>query len=58
MAALAETLSRISTAAYQAAGPTGADGTDGAGAEPSQDGETSGEAAAEEEAVEGEYKEV
>jgi molecular chaperone DnaK len=48
--ALAEALQRVGTAAYQAAGPSSAD-TDGAGA-----GEQAG--AEEEEAVEGEYKEV
>jgi molecular chaperone DnaK len=48
--ALAESLQRISTAAYQAAGPTAAE-TDGAGA--GEEGTPD-----EEEAVEGEYKEV
>jgi molecular chaperone DnaK len=48
--ALAEALQRVGTAAYQAAGPSSAEG-DGAGA-----GE--GAAEGEEEAVEGEYKEV
>ncbi len=62
MTALAEILQRVSTAAYQAsaaeAGPTdgtsGSDGTDGS------DGTADGEAAApkDEEAVEGEFKEV
>ncbi len=62
MTALAEILQRVSTAAYQAsaaeAGPTdgtsGSDGTDGS------DGTAGGEAAApkDEEAVEGEFKEV
>jgi hypothetical protein len=66
MQSLAETLQRVSTAAYQAAGSSsgnGTDGADGAGEEPGPEGEASseGEAAgdgAEEETVEGEYKEV
>jgi molecular chaperone DnaK len=70
MTALAETLQRVSTAAYQAsaseAGPTdGADGTGAAGeageADGAGPGEAAGEGAAEgegEEAVEGEFKEV
>ncbi|HEX2468981.1 MAG TPA: Hsp70 family protein, partial [Candidatus Limnocylindrales bacterium] len=70
MTALAETLNRISTAAYQAsaseAGPTNGSGEDGegpaagAGEGAAGDGEAAGEGAAgeSEEAVEGEFKEV
>jgi molecular chaperone DnaK len=62
MNSLAETLQRVSTAAYQAAGAASGNGTDGAeGAteEPAAEGETSTEGeAAGEEAVEGEFKEV
>ncbi|HEU5202819.1 MAG TPA: Hsp70 family protein, partial [Candidatus Limnocylindrales bacterium] len=65
MNALAETLQRVSTAAYQAAGAAsgngteGGDGADGGAEEPAAEGEASpeGEASAEE-AVEGEFKEV
>jgi molecular chaperone DnaK len=67
MTALAETLNRISTAAYQAsaseAGPTNGSGEDGegpgagAGEGAAGDGEAAGEAEGEE-AVEGEFKEV
>jgi molecular chaperone DnaK len=59
---LAESLQRVSTAAYQAAGPTGGDGTGEPGGEGGEPG--AGEPAAEgqtadaEEAVEGEFKEV
>src|SRR5687768_3707993 len=57
---LAESLQRVSTAAYQAAGPTGGDGAGEPGAEaeatePATEGEAEAEA---EEAVEGEFKEV
>ena len=64
--ALAETLNRVSTAAYQAsASEAGPDGTNGAGGEPGE-GEGAGEAegagaaagGAGEETVEGEFKEV
>ena len=65
--ALAETLNRVSTAAYQAsASEAGSDGTNGAGGEPGE-GEGAGEAepapapaagGAGEETVEGEFKEV
>ena len=66
MNSLAETLQRVSTAAYQAAGSAsanGTDGADGAGEEPGPEGEGSPEAspegdAAGEETVEGEFKEV
>jgi molecular chaperone DnaK len=65
MTALAETLNRVSTAAYQAsaseAGPTnGADGGESAGGEADEGAEgAAGEGEAEgEEAVEGEFKEV
>jgi molecular chaperone DnaK len=62
MQSLAETLQRVSTAAYQAASSSSGNGTDaadGAGEEPGAEGEASpeGEAAAEE-PVEGEFKEV
>jgi molecular chaperone DnaK len=62
MSELAQSLQRVSTAAYQAAGPTaGGDGQSG-GAEPggetAADGEAAGEGAETEEAVEGEFKEV
>jgi len=58
---LAESLQRVSTAAYQAAGPTGGDGSapggePGAG-EPAGEAEAAAESEAEE-AVEGEFKEV
>jgi hypothetical protein len=61
--ALAETLNRVSTAAYQAsAAEGGSDGTNGAGAEGegSPEGEPAGAATggAGEETVEGEFKEV
>jgi hypothetical protein len=61
MSSLAESLQKVSVAAYQAAS-AGGDGTDGAG--PSGEGAPEGEAAegaeepAGEETVEGEYKEV
>jgi molecular chaperone DnaK len=64
MTSLAETLSRISTAAYQAAasaaGPTnGSAGGDGAAdGSSAEGGPADGAAPAEEEAVEGEFKEV
>jgi len=62
MSELAQSLQRVSTAAYQAAGSTpGGDGQS-AGAEPggetTADGEAAGEGAETEEAVEGEFKEV
>jgi molecular chaperone DnaK len=67
-AALAETISRVSTAAYQAAASGGGDGSNGAGAEGSgseggegsPEGEPAGAAAggAADETVEGEFKEV
>ncbi len=55
---LAASLQKVSTAAYQAAGPTGGDGNGTGGAAP--EGEPAGAApgGAEEEAVEGEFKEV
>ncbi|MEP7379714.1 MAG: Hsp70 family protein, partial [Chloroflexota bacterium] len=56
---LAASLQKVSTAAYQAAGPTGGDGN--GSAEPgAPEGEPAGAAAGggEEEAVEGEFKEV
>jgi molecular chaperone DnaK len=57
--ALAETLNRVSTAAYQAsAAEAGPDGTNGAGGEPGEgEAEGAGEPAGEE-TVEGEFKEV
>ncbi|MEX2546759.1 MAG: molecular chaperone DnaK [Chloroflexota bacterium] len=59
---LAEALTRVGTAAYQAAGPTGGNGADPEAGEPSPDGrEPTGEGAADaeaEDAVEGEFKEV
>ncbi len=56
---LAESLQRVSTAAYQAAGPSGPDGN-GASAEGEPSGEQAGATADAdaEEAVEGEFKEV
>jgi molecular chaperone DnaK len=67
--ALAETISRVSTAAYQAAASEGGDGSNGAGGDGSEsggegspEGEPAGAAAggsgAGEETVEGEFKEV
>ncbi|HEX5465269.1 MAG TPA: hypothetical protein VFW92_01205, partial [Candidatus Limnocylindrales bacterium] len=58
--ALAEQLQKVGTAAYQAAGP---EATDGAGPEAGPEGEAEGAAdgapaGAEDEAVEGEFKEV
>jgi hypothetical protein len=55
---LAASLQKVGTAAYQAASPTGGDGNGSAGAPP--EGEPAGAAAGggEEEAVEGEFKEV
>jgi molecular chaperone DnaK len=56
---LAASLQKVSTAAYQAASPTGGDGNGTGGAAP--EGEPAGSAAGgstEEEAVEGEFKEV
>jgi len=56
---LAASLQKVSTAAYQAASPTGGDGNGAGGAAP--EGEPAGSAAGgstEEEAVEGEFKEV
>jgi molecular chaperone DnaK len=63
MQSLAETLQRVSTAAYQAASAdssgNGTDGADDAGEEPAPEGEGSPEGeAAGEEPVEGEFKEV
>jgi molecular chaperone DnaK len=56
MSALAETLQRVSTAAYQAASAAGE--SDGAGGAEGPEAGTEGEAPAGEETVEGEYKEV
>ena len=66
MTALAETLQRVSTAAYQAsaaeAGSNGSngssDGSDGSDGGAGEAGEAGAEGAAEEETVEGEFKEV
>ena len=61
MNSLAETLQRVSTAAYQAAASSsdnGTDGADGAGEEPGPEGESTPEGEAGEEPVEGEFKEV
>jgi molecular chaperone DnaK len=58
---LAASLQKVSTAAYQAASPSGTDGNgNGSGPSGSPEGEPAGGAAggAEEEAVEGEFKEV
>jgi molecular chaperone DnaK len=58
---LAASLQKVSTAAYQAASPTGSDGNgNGSGPSGSPEGEPAGGAAGgtEEEAVEGEFKEV
>jgi molecular chaperone DnaK len=59
---LAASLQKVSTAAYQAASPTGGDGNGSTGgADGSSEGEPAGAAAggsSEEEAVEGEFKEV
>jgi molecular chaperone DnaK len=57
---LAEVLQRVGTRAYEAAGTSGGDGTDGSGGGEAGNGEApSGEAEAEEgETIEGEYKEV
>jgi len=63
--ALAETINRVSTAAYQAsASEAGGDGTNGAGGEGAEEGSPDGEPAGAatggggEETVEGEFKEV
>ncbi|MEA2676544.1 MAG: molecular chaperone DnaK, partial [Chloroflexota bacterium] len=59
MSELAASLQKVSTAAYQAAAPTGGDGNGSTGGTP--EGEPAGAAAGgstEEEAVEGEFKEV
>ena len=65
--ALAETLNRVSTAAYQASaseaeanGANGSDGSDGAPGDGSPEGEPAGAAAGggSDETVEGEFKEV
>jgi molecular chaperone DnaK len=66
MSSLAETLQRVSTAAYQAAassaGESGGDSTNGTGADGAgpdgADGTGAAEGAADEETVEGEFKEV
>jgi molecular chaperone DnaK len=57
---LAEVLQRVGTRAYEAAGASGGDGTEGSGGGEAGNGEApSGEAEAEEgETIEGEYKEV
>jgi molecular chaperone DnaK len=56
---LAASLQKVSTAAYQAAAPTGGgNGTDGAAPEGEPAGTAAGGGSAEDEAVEGEFKEV